>query len=188
MGDTKIRIDLSQGVIEAEGSEQFVLSIYSDFKEKIQGKLKSTPGTIKEKVKKANLKTQTDNKIKKRTLTKGTVLPKLVKNLDLSGSGDKQSLKDFFQQYKANKFYEYNLIFCYYLQQIAEATPISIDHIFTCYRHIPELKTPKALSQSLFDTSRRLGWIDTSSLENITVPIAGINHIEHDMKRSESES
>ena len=41
MGDTKIRIDLSQGIIEAEGSEKFVLSIYSDFKEKIQAKLRT---------------------------------------------------------------------------------------------------------------------------------------------------
>ena len=84
MGDTKIRIDLSQGVIEAEGSEQFVLSIYSDFKEKIQGKLKSPPGTKKEKLVNIDKKSQTDNKVKKRALSKGGVLPKLVKDLDLS--------------------------------------------------------------------------------------------------------
>ena len=188
MGDTKIRIDLSQGVIEAEGSEQFVLSIYSDFKEKIQGKLKSSPGSKKGKAKITNGKTQTDNKIKKRSPSKGTVLPKLVKDLDLSGSGDKPSLKEFFQQYKTSKFYEYNLIFCYYLQQVSEITPYSIDHVFTCYRHISKLKTPKALSQSLIDTSRRQGWINTSSFDNITVSIGGINHIEHDMEKNESKS
>ena len=34
--NTKIRIDLAQGIIEAEGNEDFVKIIYNDFKEKIQ--------------------------------------------------------------------------------------------------------------------------------------------------------
>ena len=32
---TKIRIDLSQGIVEAEGSETFVQRIYNDFKESL---------------------------------------------------------------------------------------------------------------------------------------------------------
>jgi hypothetical protein len=183
MGDIRIRIDLSQGIMEAEGNEQFVLRIYSDFIEKIKGRLKSPSGSKKIKARKADEKPQNDNKIKKKSASKRVVLYKLVKSVDLSGAGEMQSLNEFFQQYKASKFYEYNLIFCYYLQEVAGITPITIDHVFTCYRHISKLRTPKALSQSLFDTSRRQGWIDTSSLDNITVSLDGINHIEHAMER-----
>ena len=186
MGDIRIRIDLSQGIIEAEGNEEFVLRIYSDFIEKIKGRLKLPSGSKKIRARKADEKPRNDYKVKEKSTSKGMVLHRLVKSVDLSGAGDMQSLDEFFQQYKASKFYEYNLIFCYYLQEVAGITPITIDHVFTCYRHIPEVRTPKALSQSLFDTSRRQGWIDTSSLDNITVSLDGINHIENGMKRNES--
>lgn len=59
-----------------------------------------------------------------------------------------------------------------------------MDHIFTCYRNISSIKTPGALQQSLIDTARNKGWLDTASLGDIKVPIAGINHIEHDMKKA----
>ena len=185
MGDIRIRIDLSQGVIEAEGNEQFVLRIYSDFVEKIKGRLKLPSGSEKIKARKADERSQNGNKVKKKSTSKGMGLHKLVKSVDLSGAGDMQSLDKFFRQYKASKFYEYNLIFCYYLQEVAGIKPITIDHVFTCYRHISKLRMPKALSQSLFDTSRRQGWIDTSSLDNITVSLDGINHIEHGMEKNE---
>ena len=186
MGDIKIRIDLSQGVIEAEGNEQFVLRIYSDFIEKIKGRLKLPSGFENIKAGKSDKRPQNGNKVRKKSASKGMGPHKLVKSVDLSGAGNMQSLDKFFRQYKASKFYEYNLIFCYYLQEVAGITPVTIDHVFTCYRHISKLKTPKALSQSLFDTSRRQGWIDTSSLDNITVSLDGINHIENGMKRNES--
>ena len=33
MQNTKLRIDLSQGIVEAEGNEAFVQVVYNDFKE-----------------------------------------------------------------------------------------------------------------------------------------------------------
>lgn len=186
MGDTKIKIDLSQGLIEAEGSEDFVKLIYSDFKDKLQemhkGKQKEVEGKRegKEKVIKRPSKPR---KGKPSILAQPL---KLVKDLDLSGINGKPSLREFYGQYSPKGFKEKNLIFCYYLQEQIKHTPVTVNKVFTCYRHMG-IKTPKAFHQSLWDTSHLKGWIDTSSLEDIKVPVAGINYIEHDMKRADSK-
>jgi len=77
---------------------------------------------------------------------------------------------------------ERNLVFIYYLQQKMGLKNITIDHVFTCYRDIG-VKVPKALQQSLWDTTNRKGWLDTSSSDNITVTVPGLNYIEHDLKK-----
>ncbi len=135
--------------------------------------------TIKKKAKSSRTK-----KRKPSTLVKA---PQLIKDLDLSGENDKPSLREFYERYSPKTNQERNLIFCYYLQQIINHTPITVNHVFTCYRNIG-IKTPKALYQSLADTSYHKGWLDTSSIDNITVPVAGINYIEHDMAKADSES
>jgi hypothetical protein len=185
MTQTKIRIDLTQGIIEAEGTEEFVLSIYTDFKEQIQ----QTPVKQRSQTKtrrKTIAKKEKGESAKKRKISTGKTPPKIIKNLDLSGKGKKFSLKDFYEQYSPKSNFEKNLVFCYYLQQVIEHTPITVDHVFTCYRHIKGIKPPKALAQSLLDTAHHKGWIDTSSLENIEVSIAGINHLEHDLAKAEA--
>jgi hypothetical protein len=187
MGETKIKIDLGQGTIEAEGSEEFVRSIYADFKEKIHAAASTQPNRTKRIKQGGKEEKKTAPKIKKRKAGAAKPAPQLVKALDLSGKGKKSSLKEFYTKYTAKSFFEKNLVFCYYLQEEVKETPITADHVFTCYRHIPGIKAPKALAQSLLDTSHHKGWLDTSSLDNITVPIAGINYLEHDLPKAEGK-
>lgn len=187
MSETKIKIDLAQGIVEAEGSESFVRSIYDDFKHRIHAE----PATSRKKntVKKSAAKRKTDDTqkdpgAKPRKSKGGKSTPSLVKELDLTGGKDNQSLRDFYKQYTPSNNMENNLIFAYYLEHVIGDIDISVDHLFTCYRHISGLKVPKALQQSCIDTASRKGWLDTTTLSDIKVPVAGINHIEHDMKKA----
>ena len=192
MTTTKLRIDLDQGIIEVEGEDSFVKTVYEDFKERLlsdipieqktrtgtkaNGKTKSTPET----------KLKTVNASKKKKPSKGSASGSIAKDLDLSGGGKVQSLKDFFGQYKVSSNFERNLIFVYYLQHKLKIKGITLDHIFTCYRDVG-VKVPAALQQSLWDTTNRKGWLDTSSSENIRVTVPGMNFIEHDMSKSGTE-
>jgi len=187
MSSTKLKIDLSQGIIEAEGTEEFVLTIYSDFKDKLvtesnipKGKSENTSATPKNK-KTLKAKTKVTSKLKNST-PKSSATPTFSKDLDLSG-GSNKSLQEFYSKYSPKNNMEKNLTFAYYLQHVVEETPITLDHIFTCYRHM-KFKVPKALHQSLVDTARRNGWLDTSSTSDIKVPISGMNYLEHDMEKS----
>lgn len=177
--DAKLRIDLSQRTLEVEGSEAFVREIYSDFKERISAISQVTPKKTNEK-KEAKAEEPTPPKGKHRPLKREAL--SIVKELNLAEQGDKPSLKDFYSEYTPSNNFERNLIFVYYLQNIAKLTAITTNHIFTCYRHVG-VKIPGAFKQSLWDTASQKGWIDTGSLEDIKLTTQGINYIEHDMAK-----
>ena len=109
-----------------------------------------------------------------------------MKDLDLSPKGDTESLRDFYAHYLPKTNFEKNLIFVYWLQQIAGMSGITEDHVFTCYRSIPGIKAPVALYQSLIDTSNRRGWLNTTSTDDIKVTVPGMNYLEHDLPRADS--
>ena len=198
MGDAKIRIDLAQGIVEAEGPEEFVKAVYSDFKDRLDEPSDGGSSSIhtrtkkKKKKKKKRPKQATEEangngakKKSKRRRTSGT-RAQIIKDLDLSGGGKKPRLKDFYAQYKPSTYFEKNLIFVYYLTHELGLSDIGVDHVFTCYREVP-VRIPGALPQSLKDTSQRRGWIDTTSLSDITVATAGLNYLEHDMPKADAE-
>ncbi len=182
MSDAKVRIDLSQGIVEAEGSEAFVRAIYDDFKSQVPAAADPPP---KSQTKRPAAVPATPAPAKKTRNSKAKrSTPTIVKDLDLHPAG-KDSLRDFYGKYTAKSNFEKNLVFAYWLQEIAGVSGISEDHIFTCYRHIDGVKAPAALYQSLIDTSKRKGWLDTTDTDNISVPIPGVNHLEHDLAKAD---
>ncbi|MCP4203439.1 MAG: hypothetical protein GY769_16095 [bacterium] len=185
MADTRLRIDLAERAVEVEGTEEFVRMIYADYKELLTDvtstRRKSAPADQRRTVSKgADAQRST-----KRSARKGSGKPALVQDLDLSASGSRPRLRDFYSKYAPTTNFERNLIFAYWLQQLAKIEAISVDHIFTCYRDIPGLKVPSALRQSLIDTAARKGWLDTASTDGIEVTIPGINYLEHDLAIAE---
>jgi uncharacterized protein YxeA len=107
----KLHINLNQGLIEFEGNEEFVLSVYNDFKDKIGG----TNYLVKEKTQQSKLVDKSSNSsgsTKKRT---GYTL---CKDLNLYKEGDKPSLQDFMQDYNANTNPQRYLLFAHYLKNI----------------------------------------------------------------------
>jgi len=190
MTTTKIKIDLTQGIIEAEGTEDFVKSIYADYKDALKqnGEPRRSPASSRSARKKAKPITPTaadaaSTAKKKKKAGGGRGTPAIVKDLNLAGGGKKKRLKDFYAQFTASSNFERNLIFVYYLQHELELTDITVDHVFTCYRDV-QVKAPEALQQSLWDTSNRRGWLDTSKAEDIKVTVPGMNYLEHDMPRA----
>ena len=188
--NTRVRIDLAQGVVEAEGSEEFVRAIYSDFKDRLTSQVRlhhqNDPANEGREKKRTSLKPSAGNGADKaRTSKARSKNPQIVGDLDLSGKGAKISLRDFYARYQPANNFENNLVFVYHLKQELKIKTVSVDHVFTCYRNIPKLKLPEALAQSVLDTKNRKGWIDTSSLDDIQLNMSGINYLEHDMKKAE---
>jgi hypothetical protein len=186
---TRIRIDLTQGIIEAEGTEDFVRSIYGDYKEALKSDNRGRSGLSPEgrarKTRGPGTLTATDSgsTTKKKKGGGGRSTPAIVKDLNLAGDGKKKRLKEFYEKFTPTSNFERNLIFVYYLQHELGLTGITVDHVFTCYRDI-QVRAPAALLQSLWDTSNRRGWLDTSTTEDIKVTVPGMNYLEHDMPRA----
>ncbi len=191
MSTTKIHINLKQGILEAEGSEDFVEKIYRDFKDNISLNMEAaeTEHEIviprsKTKVKEATKKPATNKPKAQKAKGGSTSDPSIVKDLDLTGGSKSESLRDFCAKYVIKTNLERNLVFTYYLANVLNLEGFGMSHVFTCYRNIPGTKIPGNLKQSLYDTSSK-GWIAVKSIDDdITVPVMGINHIEHDLAKA----
>ncbi len=179
----KIKITIGDACIEIEGSGKYVdqkLQNPSTF----DGLISALSGVEKATIKGGGAAKKTKTAAKgKSSKTKVTTRKKvgyaIVKDLDLKQSGDKPSLKEFYDKMKPFSCYEKNLVFIYYLEKIKNDNNISLNHIFTCYRDIPT-KVPKHLDQSIWDGASRKGWYESSD-NKIVITVVGENVILHDM-------
>lgn len=191
---TRLKIDLSLGTVEVDGDDAFVRAVYADFKDRLLSVTPSAPvhktHELKQKEKPAGAPTvrakEKSGGAKKKKTSGGSATGSFVKDLDLSGGGKIERLKDFYAKYNVTSNFERNLIFVYYLQHKVEQPNITIDHVFTCYREVG-VKVPKALQQSLWDTTNRRGWLDTSDANDLKVTVPGMNYLEHDMPKASAE-
>lgn len=171
----KANLVLSDGTtVTIEGTAEEVAVLIGKFSSKETGGTRS--GRVKKKPKKKGEKGAT-----------GARTPNISSDLDLSGGKKGRSLRDFYSQYAPSSNLERNLVFIYYLEHIAGIKAITIDHVFTCYRNIKKLKAPVQLYQSLVDTRKLKGWLDTSSIDDIKLTVPGINYLEYDMNKAEAE-
>lgn len=115
-------------------------------------------------------------KSQKKLLTYQIVQPQNLK------PKDKKSLIDFCKEHSPKNNFEHNLLFVYYLEKILNEKPINIECLYTCYKEVGQ-KVPKNLYQSIIDTKKNKGWIESSDMGNIFVSVIGENYVEHDMKK-----
>ena len=184
----RIHIDLTQGIIEASGSEEFVASVFEQFKARLTEVLAlpravSTPGSAKAKISGGTAKKA---KTKKGSRSSSAEPHPLVKDLDLSGGSSGIILRDFYAGFTATNAMQKNLIFAVYLRDHVGLDAISADHIYTCWRNVNE-RVPKHFNQSIRDAASKKGWLDTGDLSNITISTQGFNGTEHDIPKMDAE-
>jgi hypothetical protein len=185
--NTKLKINLSEGLLEVEGSESFVNTIYEDFKGNL---LQSKPIKPKEPKATSNPTTEAKTEIKKHTANSNQKTKKkfkakkqsIVTDLNLRPK-DGKSLDDFISELNVKTNLERNVAFLYYLIHELNISGIELDHVYTCYRHL-KVRVPAAFYQSVADTGVK-GWIDSSNTEDLTLTSIGLNYVEHDLQSAE---
>ncbi len=183
--NTKIHINLKEGLIEAEGSEDFVKYIYESAKELYN---EEAPTRVTKKPSKPSVATNNSKpEAPKKKVNATTKQPKIVADLNLRPTGGKESLEEFCKGLKIGKSSrEKNLVYIYYMQKVLGIEKISMDHVYTCYKHVKE-KCPGNLYQNLVDTKNKRGWIVTSNMDQLSVTVPGENYLEHEMQKKAEE-
>ncbi len=189
---SKLHIDIVNGIIQVEGSEDFVLKLYQDFKDTLpQLSLASNVNNIiadepinPEEPKEIPAKVPSSSQKKTKNSSRKSTTPKLslIKELDLSGNEKQPSLKDFYSEYRLRNNDERNLLFVYYLKIKREIEGVTTDHVYTCYDEL-RLRIPANLHNALAVTAHR-GWLDTSSLEDIQLTTKGKNYFDLDLEKA----
>lgn len=185
---TKLKIDLRSGVLEVEGEEAFVREVYQDYKDKVsQDNFTPIPDTDREEAEPKTTPKQPKAKNNgSKTGSKRKESYQIVKDLELSAKNGKEALKTFYAKKSPTTAMQRNAVFVYYLEKVAKIGGVGVNHIYTCYKDVNE-KVPGALRQSLLDTSFKKGWIDTKSMENITITTHGENLVEHELPNKKDE-
>ena len=189
---TKLHIDLSRGVIDVEGNESFVKSIYDDFREEALKNFspstkpdQTTPppsqapagGGAGGKSKKAKANKTLGGKTKS-----SDYKPKFKSDMDLSG------VSDFYDQYLPKNHSEKILIFAQFLEKELKITPLTADDIYSCYFTLQhKIDTPQAFAQTLRNARTLKGYLNFTSIKDISVSIAGGNHFNRGLKKNSGD-
>jgi len=186
---TKLKIDLRSGILEVEGEEAFVREVYQDYKDKVsQDNFTPINEPDREETEPTTTRTK-PHKVKNNNAKTGSKRKEsyqIVKDLELSVKGGKEALKSFYAKKVPTSAMQRNAVFVYYLEKVAKVNGVGVNHIYTCYKDVNE-KVPGALRQSLLDTSFKKGWIDTKSMEGITITTHGENLVEHELPSKKEE-
>ncbi|MCR4436141.1 MAG: hypothetical protein QHH06_10210 [Clostridiales bacterium] len=128
----------------------------------------------------------TQAKQKNRKKRNVSVKPQLIKELDLRGTDEKTSLRNFFMEKQPSTNIQRTTVFVYYLQYKLNIPNITIDHVFTCYKEMG-IREPENLVQNISDTaSSRYGYIDRQG-GKLTMSVKGRNFVEHDLPEKEGK-
>lgn len=191
----KLHINLNQGLVEAEGSEEFVLKVYNDFKDKLsetsfsnsfnpantEGVTASPSGAksanVSQSTKKAKPKAkQSTNNSSKESLE---VVPEFF-----NGTESKSFLSEIKKYSLPASHQKKATLFIYVMQNIGMQN-ITINHVFTCYRLLTE-KTPGNLRQTITDAKNKNVWIVNEDWGDLKTHYKGDEMVEHSLIASES--
>jgi hypothetical protein len=178
----KLNIDLKQGLLHVEGTEEFVRSIYDDFKSRLTAAA-AVPPPAPTPLPAPNGKGEGRRTSARKQSSRGDFDPTFNRDLDTS------KLPAFYTQFEMKNHAEKVLVFCMFLKETPNVEKITGNDIFTCYTAMKaETRTPKAFAQALRDAEgKKFHYIEVRAWDDIIVPISGSNYFHHDLKRKGAE-
>lgn len=194
MANARVHINLQQGLLEAEGSEEFVLKIYEDFKNRAansaSGAANRDPGSSQKPAdaKKGGTRSTARGKAKKAAnagedgVAVSKYIPKRDSSLNLA------DLKVFAAAYKPVNAAEKILLYAQFLREKLRIEPCTVDQIYTCFLHMKD-KTPSAFGQVFINArGNAYGYVDFTTVDDVKITIAGDNHFNHDLPKAQAQS
>jgi hypothetical protein len=195
---SRLKIDLTQGILEVEGTEPFVRAIYQDFKLQFLGddlvEVSEKP-PHRRRSRKTKTAPEPPPAVAPAPDTPQVVTAEseepprpappeynLIKELDLAAARDRPSLVEFMDSKFPITNEERNLVFVYYLQQLAGEKPVTRDHVFTCYRKA-KIRAPLNLDHSLDLTADPKNWIKIAKNGNISITAPGKEYLERQLPK-----
>ena len=197
--NTKLTINLRDGILDVDGSEEFVRIIYEDFKGEVSKRLplatgvprqiEASPLTPVEPAPDAEVMPKKQARAKRTAATgdgqkarTGKYKPAFQPNLNL------KELPKFYDELNPQNSAEKILIFTAFLKERLNMESCTADDIYTCFFTVRDrTKIPEAFAQAFHNTQSRTHFIQVNSLQDISVTIPGSNHFEEMKKRKVAE-
>ncbi len=187
---SKLHIDLFQGLVEVEGDTDLVREVYRGLKDRL---LSHTPAQSRPPADSPDEPPSTETNGEAKAKSKRRSLPRKKADSDSGSSGisadaprldknlDTSKLGPFYGRFKPKNAGEKILIFLKYITEELGQDQPNTDQVFTCFKKSGE-RIPTAFKQAFHDTSSRHGYIDFNSTTDVSITIAGDNHFNDMLK------
>ena len=166
---TRIKITIGNATIEVEGSQDYIEKKLKE-PESFSGLVSQVGEAVPAISPVVKAKGQEVKPKKPKRVTKGIESYNIVTDLDLSGTDNIPSLKDFYKDKNPTSHMERNM------------ESVGVNHIYTCYKHVGA-KVPGRLYQSIVDTRKRKGWIITENMGDLRIGTVGENFVEKELPK-----
>jgi hypothetical protein len=199
MAIVKLRVDIANGVLEAEGDESFVRDMHAEFQSYVrQSATPATPARPQEAAVPVPAEAQEaeggTNEQKGRrkpsrrrpkgpspdnvqASKKASYEPRVLTEMNFS------DLPGYLGGYSPKKGHKELIpLFAKYLETEKKITPFSADHLFTCYR-FAKTKPPAAFTQTLYDARGKHHFLRFENFDAISLTHIGETYVEHDIPR-----
>lgn len=162
---TRAKINMFEGVIELEGTEEFVSKYLDEFKSKLDRKEDIAGTHVKSEQRKPKskkkLKEDAHSKLKKRT-------PKKIKieefDINNDSKGKIPSLKDFLDEKKATDSSPKTILAVgYYITHFKKASEFSEGNIEFAYKALRLTRRPLHLHQTIINKKNKEVWFEQGS-------------------------
>lgn len=183
--DTKAKINLREGVVELEGSEEFVKKYLDEFKQLLNKSPIPISSQQSFQPQQNYQKQQQQIKPKQQKSShKGVNVTPIPIDLKSANPNLKDFFNEKFENNNPNNNQEIITIFIYYLNKILEIEDVLPGHIVSCYNEIG-LRKPLNIPQFFRDIPNRKGWIESSKKTSgsVNITISGENFVKHDLPR-----
>jgi hypothetical protein len=193
--NTKLVINLMEGIVEVEGTEDFVRFIYQDFKENLSKQVIIRPAASLplQREPEQRLLAKEDKELPKKTAEvprkpaasgekkksgSGAYKPTFNSKINLTG------VETFYDELKPENNSECIVVFAAFLRDRVQMSKCSANDLFTCFFTLKsKTKIPTDMPQAIKNAKHRTHFIEYETIESIEITSAGDNWLEAQAKK-----
>ncbi|MGA2384972.1 MAG: hypothetical protein ABSG33_00390 [Candidatus Bathyarchaeia archaeon] len=176
---TKAKINLKDGIIELEGSENFVTKQLDNFAQKIGNLTSPFPQPPKPDTDETGNDASQGAAVDEKRRRKKNATPRIVPPLplDLKKTNERPSLKEFYDQKKPKTDMERATVFAYYLKRYLNIKKIEPGHVVSCCKDV-SAKVPSDIGMTFYNAQNLYAWLQLDETGKAEISIQGENMVE----------
>jgi|TARA_B100000315_G_C14560057_1_gene580051 hypothetical protein len=188
--DAKAKINMNEGIIEIEGSEDFIIKLLDKYGTNfvnesvtVNPNLKpvsiDSDSVIVKTSKKKSLQEDPKN-IRQATIIKNHINQEPI-SINLEGDENSPSLSDLYAKKSPQTHQEAVTFFTYYVTKYLGIQNVHVGHIVSCYDKV-NAKKPLHIERLFQEIKIFTGWLDSGDLsQTAKITISGENFVENDL-------
>tara|TARA_B100001971_G_C18078780_1_gene477117 strand:+ start:356 stop:901 length:546 start_codon:yes stop_codon:yes gene_type:complete len=171
---TKAKINMNEGIIEVEGSEEFIIKLLDKYgKNFIKEPVIAKPSKKKHEP-------EPSKPIKKETVIKNQIDQKPIP-INLKGDENIPSLTGLYAEKSPQTHQEAVTFFTYYVTKYLGIQNVQAGHIVSCYTEV-NAKKPIRIDRLFQEIKIFTGWLEIGNLpQTAKITISGENFVENDL-------